>query len=172
MTRTALFTLCFCLVTPLAAQADKNRDLQILGWLEKVSLEQADLVIEAKLDTGADTSSLHAPELETFERDDEDWVRFTVTNGDGEAYTYEKPISRTVRIRSASGRSERYVVEMDICLGGRRATTEVNLADRGGLSYQMLVGRSFMRDAILVDSGAKYLAAPDCMSDKAGENGD
>lgn len=156
-------------VTGIAHTAG-NGDLRVLGWLEEVRLDAADLVIRAKLDTGADTSSLHAPDPETFERDDETWVRFTVTNSDDETYTYEKPVARTVHIRSASGRSERYVVEMAICLGGVRTTTEVNLADRGNLSYQMLVGRSFLKDAILVDSGERYLSSPDCDDDDSDDD--
>ncbi len=153
--------LLIVLTSTAATQANDSRELHILGWLEEVSLDGGSLKLEAKLDTGADTTSLHATETETFERDGAQWVRFQAGDGDGNVQEFEKPVARTVRIRSATGRSERYVVKMDLCLGGIRATTEVNLADRDGLSNPMLVGRSFMADTILVDSGREHLASTD-----------
>ena len=143
----------------------------IFGWIERVKLMDADIMFEAKLDTGADTSSLNAPDPETFDKDDEQWVRFTVEDDDGESHTLERPLERTVRIRSASGTSERYVVKLDLCLGGIRRTSEVNLADREGLSYQVLIGRNFMEDHVLVDSGPKFTMEPSCEGDDA-EDGD
>ncbi|MCK8515462.1 RimK/LysX family protein [Methylonatrum kenyense] len=139
--------------------------MDILGWIETVQLQAGGFAVDAKLDTGADNSSLNAPEVEEFEKDGDTWVRFTVGNGEDEEATFEKPLHRTARIRSASGTSERPVVKMEICLGNTVREVEVNLADRSGLSYQMLIGRSFMKDHILVDSGSKYTAEPNCGDD-------
>ena len=143
----------------------------IFGWIERVKLAEAELAIDAKLDTGADTSSLNAPDPESFEKDDQDWVRFTVKNSTGDEHTFERPVERMVRIRSASGTGRRYVVKMEVCVGDVKRETEVNLADREDLSYQMLIGRSFMEDYVLVDSASKHTRDPVCNGDN-GDNGD
>ena len=161
------FALLLASITAIASSGKPNADrtLDILGWIEAVELAPGGLVIEAKLDTGADNSSLNAPDYEEFKKDGDTWVRFTVTNSDDEAATFEKPLHRTARIRSASGTDRRPVVKMEICLGGVVREAQVNLADRSDLSYQMLIGRSFMKDHILVDSGNKHVGEPVCERD-------
>ncbi|MEX0730283.1 MAG: ATP-dependent zinc protease [Aquisalimonadaceae bacterium] len=173
----ALLIACLGLPSIAVATSAEDRQLEILGWIERVRLAPGDLAIRAKLDTGADHSSLNAPDPEEFERDDQTWVRFTVENEDGVAQEFEKPVERMVRIRSASGVGRRYVVRMNICLGNILREVEVNLADRSELSYQMLIGRSYMTDHILVDSGREHTVDPDCDMDavpqkhKGGKNG-
>jgi len=139
-----------------------ERRMDVLGWIEDVRLAPGDLRIRAKLDTGADNSSLNAPDPEEFRKGKKRWVRFTVENQDGSKQEFEKAVNRMVRIRSASGTNRRYVVNMNVCLGNLLREVEVNLADRTDLSYQMLIGRSYLKDHILVDSGRKDTTAPDC----------
>lgn len=158
----AALTLSLGITLAASASHDPDRQMDILGWIETVQLKSAGFAVDAKLDTGADNSSLNAPDIEEFEKDGDTWVRFNVTNGEDEEATFEKPLHRTARIRSASGTSERPVVKMAICLGDTLREVEVNLADRSGLSYQMLIGRSFMKDYILVDSGSRHTAEPNC----------
>lgn len=161
-TTAAAVAVAFGLTLTASASNGGERQMDILGWIETVQLKSAGFAVDAKLDTGADNSSLNAPEVEEFEKNGDTWVRFTVANSADEEATFEKPLYRTARIRSASGTSERPVVKMAICLGSTLREVEVNLADRSELSYQMLIGRSFMRDHILVDSGNKYTAEPNC----------
>lgn len=160
--------LCLSLLLPTATLA-KDRELAIYGWLEEATLGSGELTIRAKLDTGADNSSLNAPDYEIFDKDDEEWVRFTVTNQDDMEYTFEKKIVREARIRSASGTNRRPVVKMDVCVGEVLRSVEVNLADRSDLSYQMLIGRSYLKDRILVDSGEEFSRDPDCDESVADE---
>lgn len=157
----------------LAADAQSTeRRLEILGWIEDARLAPEGLPIRAKLDTGADNSSLNAPEVEEFERDDEEWVRFTVENSDGESQTFEKPVERMVRIRSASGVDRRHVIRMTVCIGDVLREVDVNLADRSELSYQMLIGRSYMKNHVLVDSARKFTMKPVCDMDDDSASGE
>ena len=48
-----------------------------IGWREWISLPEWSIdYIKVKVDTGARTSSLHVRDLEYFEKDGENWVRF------------------------------------------------------------------------------------------------
>ena len=136
---------------------------EVVGWLEKVCICPEDLVIHAKLDTGAKNSSLNASQLTVFERDGEQWVRFDVTNRSGKKATFERKVFRVAKIKRHAGRSqERFAIRMEICLRNVSKEVEVNLVDRSGFIYQMLVGRSFLSGDFLVDPSLKFTGNPDC----------
>ncbi len=163
--------------TAAAAPDDPEYDSRrILGWVEAVVVapDGPAMRFKSKLDTGAGTSSLHARAIEPFERDGERWVRFEVPLTDHldidadalavERLTFERPISRTVRIKSA-GDSEgrmRYVVYLALCLGGAHYRAEFTLADRSGLLYPVLIGRDLLEERIVVDSAYSFLARRAC----------
>ena len=133
------------------------------GWIEKAVLYPRGIVLHAKLDTGAKTSSLHAPEPEYITRDCEDWVRISVTNKNIETVMVEAPLVRNVKIKRHFGKSQtRPVILLDLCIGDMRKIVEVNLVDRAGMNYQLLIGRNFLKGSLLIDSGATYMLSPDC----------
>ena len=135
----------------------------VVGWLEKVWIDPGDVLVHAKLDTGARHSSLNAPEIMEFDRNGEKWVRFTVRSQDGKKVTLERKIHRiaTVKRKGASSQ-KRPVVMLGICLGNYFKEVEVNLVDRSSFLYQMLIGRSFMKDALIIDPSVKYTTRPHC----------
>ena len=133
------------------------------GWIEKAVIYPQGIVLHAKLDTGAKTSSLHASDPEFFERDDKQWVRISVTNRNIETVMIEVPVVRNSKIKRHFGeRQTRPVIKLDICIGNVRKTEEVNLVDRSGMNYQLLVGRNFLKGSLLIDSGTTYSLSPDC----------
>lgn len=67
-------------------------DKPTYGWVETATLEPWGAEVKVKLDTGALTSSMQAEEIQTFERDGADWVRFTVEIGDEDT---DEVVSRT-----------------------------------------------------------------------------
>jgi hypothetical protein len=115
--------------------------------------------IRARVDSGAETSSLSASEVIEFERDGDDWVRFTFQHDSAdESVDFELPIKRTVLIRQASSESldRRVVVELDIRLGDELQTTEFTLTDRSRMTYPVLLGRAFLMDLYVVDVSRSY----------------
>lgn len=138
-------------------------ELYRAGWVEKAVLYPQGIVLHAKLDTGAKTSSLNAPDPEYFTRDGQEWARISVTNKNIETVIVEAPVVRNVKIKRHFGESQiRQVVLLDLCIGKVRKIEEVNLVDRTGLNYPLLIGRNFLEGALLIDSGATYMLSPDC----------
>lgn len=134
-----------------------------VGWLEEVLVNDSDFTLMAKIDTGADNSSINAPAVEVTHREGKKWARFTVTNKKGQDIEIEKPIVRVAHIKTKDGRLQpRNVIEIDVCLSGIRKSVPVNLIDRSHFRYQMLIGRSFLNPDFLVDSSQKFLIKPSC----------
>ena len=137
----------------------------IAGWVERVAVIEADLVFDAKLDTGADNSSLNAQDLVYEKRGEAAWIRFVVRDDAGKSISMALPMERQAKIkRHAGGAQRRPVVKLTLCLGGHRRKVDVNLMDRTNLDYQLLVGRSFLRSRILVDADRRHVINPDCLA--------
>lgn len=158
--------LCLLLAGPAGAQrAAPQADHAPVraGWVETAWLTAYGIAIEAKLDTGADNSSLDVGRYELFDRQGRQWVRFSIKESDGAMRMVEAPVLRTARIRRAgTGVSERPVILLALCVAGRTGEAEVTLANRGGMDYAMLIGRSFLAGRLAVDSGKTQLWTGAC----------
>ncbi|OGA53953.1 MAG: hypothetical protein A3G24_02880 [Betaproteobacteria bacterium RIFCSPLOWO2_12_FULL_62_13] len=157
-----LFTLIG--VLPWPSPAAEDRPVIVAGWIERVTLGAEGVLIKAKLDTGATTSSLHAADLRWLTRDDGDWVAFDVVGENGQKAHFERKVTRIARVkrRGAAAAQKRPTVIMGVCLGNIYRLVEVNLADRTGFNYKLLVGRNFLKGHFMVDSGRTYTAEPRC----------
>jgi hypothetical protein len=159
-------TLLICQL-PLAWCADNENSVEVFGWIEPVLLVDTDFQLEAKLDTGADSSSLGATHIRRVRVGKKRYVRYSVRNPEtDELLSIRSPYIRTTRIRSHSGSSQRRrVVEMTVCLGNQQRTVEVNLVDRNEFDYPMLLGRSALQGIAIVDPSITHLSQPDCRQD-------
>jgi hypothetical protein len=138
-------------------------ELVTAGWIEKAKLYPQDITLHAKLDTGAKTTSINTVDAEYFERDGKNRVRFSITNRDNESAVIEAPVVRQATIKRHFGKEQtRPVIELDLCIGKVRKKAEVNLVDRSGLNYQLLVGRNFLKGSFAIDSGSTYTLPLDC----------
>jgi hypothetical protein len=135
----------------------------VVGWIEKVRIYPGNFVVHAKLDSGAEYSSLDAANLTEFDRDGKPWVRFDLTERDGQKITMERPLLRQATIKRHYLKSQqRPVIKLGVCLGKLYQETEVNLVNRTGFQYRMLIGRKFMEGAVIIDPSAKYTVEPEC----------
>jgi len=138
-----------------------------MGWLEKVAIENTDLSIVAKVDTGADYSSLDARNIFDFKRDGEPWVSFTIVDDKGERLGMERRVFRHTMIRRAGGDEQRRpTVILGLCVGAVYREVQVNLVDRRTLEYRMLIGRDFMQGRYVVDPARTYVTSPSCPQTK------
>jgi len=134
-----------------------------IGRVERARLYPSGLLLRAKIDTGARTSSLNAPKLVVFTRDGEQWARFSLTSHDGRTVTLERKIIRFGKIKQKNNHPEkRPVILMGICIGRHYREVEVNLVDRTDFNYQLLIGRAYMQGELIVDPDRKFTREPRC----------
>ncbi|HSM52686.1 MAG TPA: RimK/LysX family protein [Erythrobacter sp.] len=133
----------------------------LVGWREMVGLpDLASVRIPAKIDTGARTSSLHATDIERFDRDGQRWVRFLLDLGQGrnEAVTCEVPRADRRIITSSNGEAQdRFIIRTRLVLGEYAFRAEFSLADRSDMKFPILIGRTALKGRFLVDPGRSYL---------------
>jgi hypothetical protein len=136
----------------------------IIGWIERVQILPENFQLPAKIDTGADNSSLNVTDPMEFTKGDEKWIRFSIPLEEDEAITLERPIKRFIRIKNKGAASQkRVVVLLDLCIGTIfKKDVPVNLADRTRFKYPMLIGRSFLKDSAIVDSALTHSQQPAC----------
>ncbi len=139
----------------------KQSSLPVLGWREWVSLPELTTPwIKAKIDTGARSSALHAFDLEYFNRDDIQWVRFEIhpwQRSANDLVVQEAPVIEQRNIRSSSGETEtRPVISTSLGIGDALVPIELTLTRRDEMGFRMLVGREALRRRYLVDSAKSF----------------
>lgn len=134
---------------------------QLVGELEQVWLQNLQMTLPARIDTGAETASLDARNIELFERDGRRWVRFEILHPDtGEPLPMERKLKRMVAIvQSNTAEAERRpVIKLGVTIGSISQTAEFTLSNRSHLDYQLLIGRNILRDVMVVDVSKKNIA--------------
>jgi hypothetical protein len=149
------------------AGTEAPRELQLLGWVENAYLLAPDIELRAKLDTGANTSSLDARIIKRFRQWGRRWVRFAVTHPDtGKEIIMVRERVRTIGIvQHEGGNDVRPTVSIELCLAGRQHEIEVSLVDRGNFNYPLLLGRRALQDFAIVHPGETFIAAATCPDD-------
>jgi hypothetical protein len=151
---------CQALISEMQQQLPVSTKL-VVGAVEHVFLPNLGIELPARIDTGAATASLDAQNIQTFERDGNRWVRFTLTNPEtGEVKEIERLRSRRARIvQSNTEEAERRpVVELLITIGSVTQLAEFTLSDRTHLTYPVLIGRNILQDVMVVDVSQEDIA--------------
>ena len=139
------------------------KSLPLIGWREWLAIPtlQVDR-IKAKVDTGARTSSLHAAKIQTVMDRGGPHVAFVV-HPEQRRRQPSIPCSAAIfderSVTSSSGHREiRYVIQVEIALGGAIWPIEVTLTDRDSMGFRMLLGREALRKRVLIDAGRSFIA--------------
>jgi len=130
----------------------------VIGELEHVTIRSEDLRLKARIDTGAQTSSLGVSSQQFFERDGKQWLRFSVNEpGNEKSIDFEKPVVRTVKIKRHGAEAvERPVIKLQIMLGSIEMEREFTLADRAQYEFPVLIGRNVLAGKYIVDVNRKF----------------
>ena len=146
--------------------SDDKKERVILGRVEYALLEN--IKFKSRIDTGAGISSLHAKILEIKKPktdNDVERVVFELIDDNGKSQIFEKKIFDWVNIKSkgSTGYIKRPIIIMKLCLGGKKVTSRVNLADRSDFLYPLLIGRNTLKKGnFLVDAKEKFMKHPHC----------
>lgn len=134
----------------------KSKEKCVVGRVELVDFPDLGISdIDAKIDTGAYSTAMHAHKIWLTEEDGKEILNFELL--DPEKEQYRKLTIRTAKfsrkkVRSSNGRlEERFAIKTIILLGGRKRTTDLTLTNRGEMRYPVLVGRKVLKKGFLVD---------------------
>ncbi|MEK7181674.1 MAG: sugar-transfer associated ATP-grasp domain-containing protein [Patescibacteria group bacterium] len=135
---------------------------RVIGTIEKVKLigkdgKQAE--IEAKIDTGADSSSIDfdlAKEL-GFESVVHEYLRLSqefdlknLSSGERVKILEAIPdVASTAKVQSSHGTSYRVAIRIELEIDGQRIPAKVSLIDRSHLEYSAIIGRRHLRQFLI-----------------------
>ena len=133
--------------------------MNILGRSDRVDLPQLGVFnIQAKVDTGAYTSSLHCSKAKVvnnvlqFVLLDEEHPEFT-----GMKFYFEEFEERD--IKNSFGEVERrFVITTGLRIFNEEIITEFSLSNRGSLKFPVLIGRKILSNRFLIDISKKNLS--------------
>ena len=134
----------------------------VVGWREWLGLPDLGIAaIRAKVDTGARSSALHVDALECFRRGGRDWVRFGLSPGRAEDPSVsgcEAEVADRRRVTDSGGHAtERVFIRTTLVVADLRLSVEINLSDRRNMLFPMLLGRTAMAGALVVDPDCSFV---------------
>jgi hypothetical protein len=133
----------------------------VIGRREWIALPELGVSpLNAKTDSGARSSSIHAENVELSA--DEKSVHFTTTNHYAETISCEAPVARLARVKSSSGiaRNRIFIQTTAVLAGGFSWSILVSLANRSEMRCPMLLGRRALSGYFLIDPQGAHLLGP------------
>lgn len=135
-------------------------DKMVVGETEHLWITPPGIGLTARIDTGTSANSVHASDITPFERDGDNWVRFTLTNGAPNSSANKQP-NRSVIVERKIVRllrtSKRPVVKLRVQLGNVLDSFDFILTDRTNSEHPVELGRTFLQDVALVDVGKQFV---------------
>lgn len=132
----------------------------VLGWREYLALPGLGIAaVRAKVDSGARSSALHVDAQWRFTERGAPWVGFRLTPAAGAVpVEVAAPVLDQRDVTDSGGhRSRRVFLRTAMRLGGIEREIDVNLADRSGMRFPMLLGRTAMTGAFTIDPARSFL---------------
>ena len=128
-----------------------------LGAVENVVLLPWGVLMPARIDTGAATSSLDARNLTVKGN----MAEFNLPPEYG-GRRVKLPILKWKTVKTSEAEDRRPVVVVEFCIGSQRIRTRVNLNDRSTVRYPVLIGRNTLSRGFVVECGTSYCTQPSC----------
>jgi hypothetical protein len=149
----------------VSGEESAANEKRIIGGTANLTEVSTGLTFPARIDTGAETCSLHVEKLEISDKTRKrvqnigKSVRFLLKGADGKTKWTEAIIASAVRVKSSALKSgeydHRYKVRLTLQWKDIRKEVLVTLNDRTSMEYPLLVGRNFLHGDFLVDVDKK-----------------
>jgi len=143
-------------------RARRKTDRAVIGWREWAAFPALGVErINAKIDTGAKTSAIHAFRPSVVETDDGPIVEFFLhprRRRKVPEIFCRAPLTDTRLIKSSNGQTEeRLIITTPMRMGEQTWDIELSLTNRDAMGHRLLVGRDALAKRFLIQSDASYL---------------
>ena len=133
--------------------------IRTIGRREFVDFPELGLfAVEAKIDTGAYTSSIHCKDISLGTVNGKEVLRFKLLDESHPEHSetvYQFTDFSRKKIKNSFGEmEERYIIKTLICLGKKNIRTILSLSDRENMRYPVLIGRRILKGKFIVDVNA------------------
>jgi hypothetical protein len=126
--------------------------IHVIGRREFVNIPALDISgIEAKIDTGAYTSSLHCEKINVCEEESGQVLCFTIEPGDQSKEFRFKDFAQKKIKNSFGEMEERYVIKTVVNIGKKKIRSIISLSNRDNMRYPLLIGRRLLKAKFLID---------------------
>ncbi|WP_394173592.1 ATP-dependent zinc protease family protein [Thalassotalea litorea] len=134
----------------------------VIGRLEEIGLSDLGITqLSARIDSGAQTSSLHVDNIKKIKIDGKQGVEFDLHPDfyDIDHVTRCRAAIFDIRqVKSSNGVSEqRFVIQTMATLGKLTWPIEITLTDRSDMTYLMLLGRQGLGDKFYIDPSRAFI---------------
>ncbi len=125
--------------------------MKMIGIAEIVSLPELGIKnLDAKIDTGAYTASLHAFDIKPYNSNKR--INFSVYSSEYKIIKCDTEIFDIRHIVSSNGEgSDRFVIKTKLVMGKNRLIAQFTLANRDSMKYKILIGRATIKDRFIVN---------------------
>lgn len=136
----------------------------VIGHIEHIELPDLGITqLTVRVDTGAQTSSLHVDNIQRTYIDNKPAVSFDIhpeIHDVENSVRCEALLHDVRKIKSSNGISEqRYVIKTPAILGDFKWDIEITLTDRSDMTYLMLLGRQALSDHFYIDVSTAFVAS-------------
>lgn len=118
--------------------------------------------IQAKIDTGAYTSSIHCTSIKKIKIDGVSYLKFVLLDSNHSFYNGKeflfKDFDQKVVTSSNGITQERYAIKTNIKLFETLYNIELTLSNRINMRYPILIGRKFLKQKFIVDPSFRNLS--------------
>ena len=133
----------------------KKHTLRLIGRREFVDFPLLELFnVEAKIDTGAYTSSIHCENISVKNISGNPALYFTVILNDEKntkkEYVFNEFAAKKIK-NSFGEMEERYIIKTLLKIGKKNIRVSISLSKRGSMRYPVLIGRKPLKGKFLID---------------------
>ena len=127
---------------------------KLIGRRELVSFPLLNISkVEAKIDTGAYTCSIHCKNIVLKTSHEKQSLNFQLL--DDTVYCFDEFTRKKIK-NSFGEMEERYIIRTVIVIGKKRIRSTVSLSDRENMRYPVLIGRKLLKGKFIVDVSRIY----------------